>query len=50
MPSDVYAVVDFVGWLFVQYWTFCMSHFWTAFPITIGLVSFVWKLIKKVFR
>lgn len=50
MADDVMLGVAFVAKAFSAYWNFCMSNFWTAFPLTLGLVSVVWKLIKKVFR
>lgn len=50
MAADVLKGVDFVASCFTAYWNFCLSNFWTAIPITLGVVSFVWKLIKKVFR
>lgn len=50
MASDVLQGMDFFATVVTAYWSFCISNFWTAVPITLGLIGIVYRLIRRVFR
>lgn len=48
--ADVLQGFDFFALVVSSYWNFCLSNFWTAVPITLGLIGIVYRLIRRTFR